>query len=65
MKRLPKRKKQSQRKPVPVGSEIRIANPEQKLYEIVKRIAEEEKRGIGKQSELFLKKYLEQNKLWA
>jgi hypothetical protein len=63
MKRLQKRKVGRQKKETPVGSEIRIANPEQKIYETIKSIAENEKRGIGKQSELFLKKYLEQNKL--
>jgi hypothetical protein len=63
MKRIAKRNNRKQKKEVAVGSEIRIANPNQIVYETVKRLADNENRGIGKQADYMLLKYIEQNKL--
>lgn len=63
MKRLQKKNKNKQIEVKVAGSEIRIGNPAKKVYETVKRIADQENRGIGKQAETMLAKYIEQNKL--
>jgi hypothetical protein len=44
-------------------TEIRINDPEKKVYEVVSRLADEEKRTISKQAEYMLARYIEQNKL--
>lgn len=51
------------RKVKTVKTEIRIANPTEKVYKTVERIAEKERRTIGKQAEYMLLQYIEQNKL--
>jgi hypothetical protein len=63
MKRIAKRKKAQQRKAEVAASEIRIGQPTSKVYETVKRLADVERRGIGKQADIMLLKYIEQNKL--
>lgn len=40
-----------------------IADPEEKVLSVVKKLADREKRTYGKQAEFMLIKYIEQNKL--
>jgi hypothetical protein len=61
MKRIAKRKKQMKRKVS--ENEIRIGTPTEKVYQTVKKIAENEGRGIGRQADLMLLAYIEKNKL--
>jgi hypothetical protein len=63
MKRIAKKKKMKQRKVEVAASEIRIGQPTSRVYETVKRLADVERRGIGKQADIMLLKYIEQNKL--
>jgi hypothetical protein len=63
MKRIAKKKKTQQRKVEVAASEIRIGQPTSRVYETVKRLADVERRGIGKQADIMLLKYIEQNKL--
>jgi hypothetical protein len=50
-------------KSTPKKNEIRISDPEKKVYEVISKLADKEKRSIGKQAEYMLARYIEQNKL--
>lgn len=58
-----KKKNKAQKKHEIAAPEIRIGEPTAGVYNTVKKLAQRENRGIGKQADYMLKQYIEQNKL--